>query len=129
MARDEIWLKNEETARRKMFLTILLLVFTLLVGSSGLKGDPLYYLSFLASSLTYWLLMERQKTQGSILVLLSVFVGFTFSSYLATMYSEQLINVVNFSMLLYAIIFVLIVVGLLPENLLSEWREKARLRA
>ncbi|MFB6208076.1 MAG: hypothetical protein ABEJ69_01885 [Candidatus Nanohaloarchaea archaeon] len=121
----DIWLQPDEKDRRKEFLVIIMLVFTLLVGSSGLKGNPVYYLTFLASALTYYILMERERMRGGILILLSTFVGLTFTAYIATVYhTEKLVTVINFTPLLYTVIFFLIVVGLLPENLLSEWSKK-----
>ncbi|MFB6204191.1 MAG: hypothetical protein ABEJ75_00945 [Candidatus Nanohaloarchaea archaeon] len=121
----DIWLQPDEKDRRKEFLIIIMLVFTLLVGSSGLKGNPVYYLTFLASALIYYILMERERMRGGILILLSTFVGLTFTAYMATVYrTEKIVTVIDFTPLLYLVIFGLIVVGLLPENLLSEWKKK-----
>lgn len=122
----DIWLKGEEAGERKAFLTLIMLVFTLLLGSTGLKGDPIYYISFLAASLTYYLLLDRERIQSSIMVVLALFVSFTFTAYLYTLYSaSELASIVDFKPLLHAIIFTIVSVGLLPENLVSEVKKFA----
>ncbi|MFB6203407.1 MAG: hypothetical protein ABEK01_02850 [Candidatus Nanohaloarchaea archaeon] len=124
-----IWIKDEEQERRKNFLMLLMVVFTLLVGSSGMKGNPLYYLSFLAASLTYYILLERQRIGSAILIAISGMTGLTFTAYIATVYStESLVAFIDLGPALYLLIFGLIVVGMLPDNVVSNWRQRLAAR-
>jgi hypothetical protein len=121
----EIFIKSDEKKHRKEFLSLIVLVFTLLIGSSGMQGNALYYLSFLAASLYYYLLLERKKISGSLMMFLPFFIGISFTAYLTTVYAgEELAGVINFAPLLYAMIFGVTFIGLLPENVRSEWKKR-----
>lgn len=119
---EDTFLKAEEKKKRKEFLSLIVLVFTLLVGSSGLEGNTLYYLAFLASSLYYYLLLDRKRVSSLLIVFLPGFASLSFVTYLTTVYGIG--DGISFNMMLYPVIFVVVLIGLLPENVRSEWRKR-----
>ncbi len=122
---EEIWVKDDEKIKRKSFLALIVLLFTLLLGSTGLKGSHVFYLSFLAASLTYYLVLDRKRVDGNIVAVLSIFVSGTFVAYISSLFiGNNLENIIDFKPLLLAIIFVITTVGLIPENVLSEHRQR-----
>ena len=124
---EEIWIKDNEKLKKKRFLTVLILVFTLLLGSTGLQGNQVFYLSFLASGLTYYLVLDRQRVQGLIVTVLAFFVSGTFSLYTGSLFiGSELQTIINFKPLLLIIIFIITTLGLIPENVLSEVSQKIR---
>lgn len=121
----DTFIKTDERKHRKEFLSLMILVFTLLIGSSGMQGNTLYYLSFLAGSLYYYLMLERKRVNSLLMILLPFFVGMSFTGYLSTVYSaNRVMGFVDFNPLLYAMILAVVFVGLLPENVRSEWKKK-----
>lgn len=124
---EEIWIKDNEKLKKKRFLTVLILVFTLLLGSTGLQGNQVFYLSFLASGLTYYLVLDRQRVQGLIVTVLAFFVSGTFLLYTGSLFiGSELQTIINFKPLLLIIIFIITTLGLIPENVLSEVSQKIR---
>lgn len=122
---EDIWIKDNEKLKKKGFLTVIILVFTLLLGSTGLKGNQVFYLSFLASGLTYYLILDRERVQGLIVTVLAVFVSATFSLYTGSLFiGSELQSIINFKPLLLIIIFIITTIGLIPENVLSEVRQR-----
>ncbi|MFB6115098.1 MAG: hypothetical protein ABEK04_02310 [Candidatus Nanohalobium sp.] len=124
---EDIWVKDDEKVKKKGFLTVIVLLFTLLLGSTGLRGSHVYYLSFLAASLTYYLLLDRKRVDGVIVSIIAVFVSGTFVAYIGSLFiGSKLHTVIDFKPLLLGIIFIITTVGLIPENVLSELRERVR---
>lgn len=122
---EDIWVKDDEKIKKKRFLGLIILLFTLLLGSTGLQGNHVYYLSFLAASLTYYLLLDRKRVDGTIVSILSVFVSGTFVAYIGSLFiGSELKSIVNFKPLLLGIIFIITTVGLIPENVLSEVKQR-----
>ncbi|MFB6175308.1 MAG: hypothetical protein ABEJ87_05040 [Candidatus Nanohalobium sp.] len=122
---EDIWVKDEEKLKKKRFLGLIVLLFTLLLGSTGLQGNQVYYLSFLAAALTYYLLLDRKRVDGAVVSVLSIFVSGTFVAYIASLFiSSKLQSIINFKPLLLIIIFIITAIGLIPENVLSEVRER-----
>ncbi|AOV95112.1 hypothetical protein AQV86_04275 [Nanohaloarchaea archaeon SG9] len=122
---EDIWIKDNEKLKKKGFLTVIILVFTLLLGSTGLKGNQVFYLSFLASALTYYLILDRERVQGLIVTLLAFFVSGTFSLYTGSLFiGSELKSFINFKPLLLTVIFAITTIGLIPENVLSEIRQR-----
>jgi hypothetical protein len=122
---EEVWVKGHEKKKKKQFLGLIIVLFTLLLGSTGLQGNQVYYLSFLAASLTYYLLMDRERVNGMIVAILSVFVSGTFVAYIGSLFiGSELKNIINFKPLLLGIIFIITTIGLIPENVLSEVKHR-----
>lgn len=122
---EDIWVKDDEKLKKKSFLGLIILLFTLLLGSTGLKGNHVYYLSFLAASFTYYLLLDRKRVDGLIVSVLSVFVSGTFVAYTGSLFiGSEISSFIDFKPLLLVIIFIITTVGLVPENVLSEVRQR-----
>lgn len=122
---EDIWVKDDEKLKKKTFLGLIILLFTLLLGSTGLQGNNVFYLSFLAASLTYYLLLDRKRVDGVIVSILSVFVSGTFVAYTGSLFiGSELQTIINFKPLLLIIIFIITTIGLIPENVLSEVRQR-----
>lgn len=122
---EDIWVKDDEKLKKKGFLALIVLLFTLLLGSTGLQGNHVYYLSFLAASLTYYLLLDRKRVDGLIVSVLSIFVSGTFVAYIGSLFmGSEIDSIVEFKPLLLGIIFVITTIGLIPENVLSEVKQR-----
>lgn len=122
---EDIWVKDDEKLKKKGFLGLIVILFTLLLGSTGLKGSQMFYLSFLASSLTYYLLLDRKRVNGIIITILATFVSGTFVGYISTIFGgNELQRLIDFKPLLLLIIFAITTVGLIPENVLSEVKQR-----
>ena len=122
---EDIWVKDDEKIKKKRFLGLIILLFTLLLGSTGLQGNHVYYLSFLAAALTYYLLLDRKRVNGVIVSILSIFVSGTFVAYTGSLFiNSEISSYIDFKPLLLAIIFTIATVGLIPENVLSEVRQR-----
>jgi len=122
---EDIWVKDHEKIKKKGFLTIIVLLFTLLLGSTGLQGSHVYYLSFLAAALTYYQLLDRKRVDGTIVSILAVFVSGTFAAYIGSLFiGSNLENIIDFKPLLLGVIFIITTIGLIPENVLSEVKQR-----
>lgn len=119
---ENIWVKDEEKIRKKVFLTIIVLVFTVLVGSTSLAGNPMYYLSFLASALTYYLLLDRKRVNGVVVTIIAFFVSGTFIGYINTLFPGPELSLISFKPLLLLLTLIITTMGLIPENVLSEMK-------
>ncbi|MFQ3308103.1 MAG: hypothetical protein ACI977_000320 [Candidatus Nanohaloarchaea archaeon] len=122
---DKIWVKKEERSAKLLFLALIAIIFTLLASSHNLFGNSLYYLIFLASSLFYYVIISKDRTNGYCLFLSAVFISISYVLYLSDLFSGMaLTEFFNLKVPLYLIIGVSLVMGLLPENVKSEIEEK-----
>lgn len=79
----------------------------------------------LQHQLTYYLLLDRKRVDGLIVSILSVFVSGTFVAYTRSLFiGSEISSFIDFKPLLLGIIFVITTVGLIPENVLSEVRQR-----
>lgn len=122
---DKIWVKKEERSGKLLFLALFSIVFTLLASSHNLMGNSLYYLIFLASSLFYYVIISKDRTNGYCLLSAAIFISTSFVLYLSNLFSSMTITeVLPLKTLLYLIIGVSLVLGLLPENVKGEIMER-----
>lgn len=118
---DKIWVKTEERNSKLLFLSLLAVLFTILVSSGNPTEISALYLIFIASSIFYYLIISRKKTDGYIILFDAVFISATFVFYLAMIFGDKVFTpLINLKTPLLAIIAVGLIIGLLPENVKSE---------
>lgn len=119
---DDIWVKNEERSNKLLFLSLLTIIYTLLISSGNLTGTSILYLIFLSSSVFYYLIISGKKINGYILLSSTIFISTSFILYVSEVFSgKSFTPFFDFKTPLLLIIGVGIVIGMLPENVRSEF--------